>query len=134
RATLARKKEKVGKEEIKCLSLSATGDDWFGSHFLSPICEVPATGDYRIYIEAIKGPGQARVQLFQNENPVGEAVDLYAAEPDLSGRLLLGTLRLEEGKNNLMFKLVGKHEKASGLGLDLINVICVRQAETPPRN
>jgi hypothetical protein len=30
-----------------------------------------------------------------------------------------------------MFKLVGKNEKSSGLGLDLISVICVRATAKP---
>ena len=74
----------------------------------------------------VKGPAQAMVQLFQNENEVGPPVDLYAETPAKSGRLRLGELELPEGKNNLMFKLVGKNEKSAGLGLDLIQVICVR--------
>jgi hypothetical protein len=40
--------------------------------------------------------------------------------------VLLGQLELAEGKNNLMFKLVGKNEKSAGLGLDLIHIICAR--------
>jgi hypothetical protein len=66
------------------------------------------------------------VQLFQNENPVAEPVDLYSEKPVKIGRLLLGYLELAEGRNNLMLKLVGKNEQSSGLGLDLIAVICVR--------
>jgi hypothetical protein len=54
-------------------------------------------------------------------------VDLYAEKPTRSGRVLLGKLNLTEGRNNLMFKLVGKNEKSSGLGLDLISVICARE-------
>lgn len=127
RATLTRRKEKVGGEEIRFLSLSATNQDWFGPHFLSPTCDVPASGRYAVYIEAVKGPGQAMVQLFQNENPVAEPADFYAEKSILSGRVLLGRLDLAEGKNNLMFKLVGKNEKSSGLGLDLVSVICVRE-------
>jgi hypothetical protein len=127
RATLARKKEKIGEQEVRFLSLTATGRDWFGPHFLSPVCDVPVAGRYAIYLEGLKGPGQAMVQLFQNENPVAPPVDLYASEQEQSGRLLLGRLDLAEGKNNLMFKLVDKNEKSSGLGLDLIHVICVRE-------
>ena len=126
-ASLTRKKEQFGAEEVRFLSLSATGQDWFGHHFLSPTCEVPASGKYAIYIETVKGPAQAKVQLFQDENPVGEPVDLYAEKPAKSGRLLLGELNMSEGKNNLMFKLVGKNEKSAGLGLDLVQVICVRK-------
>jgi hypothetical protein len=125
-ASLTRKKETINKEEVRYLSLSATGNDWFGPHFLSPIVEVPAAGDYDIYLEVVKGPGQAKVQLFRDENPVAEPVDLYAETPSKSSRLLVGRLNLAEGKNPIMIKLVGKHPNSSGLGLDLIQVACVR--------
>jgi hypothetical protein len=39
----------------------------------------------------------------------------------------MGQLELAEGRNNLMFKLMGKNEKSTGLGFDLIQVICVRE-------
>jgi hypothetical protein len=126
-ASLTRKKQKIDNEEVRYLSLSADGADWFGPHFLSPICELPAAGRYAVFIEAIKGPTQGQVQLFQNENPVAEPVDLYAENPRKSGHVLLGELELKEGRNNLMFKLVGKNEKSSTLGLDLIQVICTRK-------
>jgi len=126
-ATLARKREKLGNEEVRYLSLSVTGNDWFGPHFLSVTCDVPAAGVYEVQIETLKGPSQARVQLFQNENPSGDPVDLYAEQPAKSGRLSLGKLELAEGKNPVMLKLVGKNDKSSGLGLDLIQVICIRK-------
>jgi hypothetical protein len=126
-ATLSRKQEKVGTEEVRFLALECQGSDWFGPHFLSPICDLSSAGKYRIYIEALKGPNQGKVQLFQNENPVSDPVDLYSAEREKTGRLLLGELELSEGKNNLMFKLVEKNEKSSGLALDLIQIICVRE-------
>ena len=127
RASLTRKKEKIADEEVGFLSFAAEGQDWFGPHFLSPTVDLPTAGRYAIFIEAVKGPGQGCVQLFQNENPAGESVDLYAEKPAKSGRLLLGRLDLEEGKNNLMLKLVGKNERSSGLGLDLVHLICVRE-------
>jgi hypothetical protein len=126
-ASLSRIRVRLGNEDVNALSLQATNSDWFGPHFLSPVCEVPAAGRYAIQIEAIRGPGQAMIQLFQNENPVGEPVDLYAEAPARSGRLALGTLELEEGRNNLMLKLVGKHERSGGLGLDLVRIVCVKQ-------
>ncbi|MBI4326579.1 MAG: DUF2961 domain-containing protein [Chloroflexi bacterium] len=126
RASLTRRKERLGEEEVRFLSLLATNQDWFGPHFLSPTCDVPAAGRYSIYVEAVKGPAQGMVQLFQNENPVAESVDLFAEKPAKSGRVLLGQLDLAEGRNNLMFKLVGKNEKSSGFGLDLISVTCVK--------
>lgn len=126
KASLTRKRERLGKEDVQFLSLRAKDGDWFGPHFLSPTCDVPAAGRYAIFIEAVKGPEQARVQLFQDENPVGEPVDLFAENLTKSGRLRLGELDLAEGKNNLMLKLVSKHEKSAGLGLDLITIICAK--------
>lgn len=126
-ATLARKQEKLGGEDVRFLSLTATGQDWFGPHFLAPTCDVPASGRYAIYVEAVTGPAQAKVQLFQNENPVADPVDLYAEKPAKSGRLLLGRLELAEGRNHLMLKLVGRNEKSTGLGLDLVSLTCVKE-------
>ncbi len=123
-ASLERRAEKVGQEEVRFLSLKATGQDWFGAPFLSLTCEAPSAGAYEILIEAMKGPGQAQVQLFQNEAPVAKAADLYQASRAKSGRVSLGMMELEEGKNNLMLKLPGKNEKAAGLALDLIQIIC----------
>ncbi len=125
-ASLTRKKAKLGGEEIRYLSLACKGSDWFGPHFISPVCEVPSEGNYSVYITAVKGPEQGKVQLFQNENPIGEPVDLYSAEPAKSQRLQMGTLFLREGKNNLMLKLVGANPESKGLNLDLFEVICIR--------
>jgi hypothetical protein len=126
-ASLTRKRERIGDEEIRFLSLAATEQDWFGPHFLSPTVDLPVAGQYAIFIETVKGPAQALVQLFQNENPVADPIDLYAEKPSKSGRVLIGRLDLDEGPNNLMIKLVGKNERSSGLGLDLISVICLRE-------
>lgn len=127
RATLTRKNEKIGGEETRYLSLRAEGDDWFGPHFISFTCEVPESGAHDIFIETIKGPTQAIVQLFQNENPTGPSVDLFAPEPVKSGRLFIGSLSLAEGRNNLMLKLVGKNDQSAALGLDITHIICVRK-------
>ena len=51
---------------------------------------------------------------------------MYSRERELVLKEYVGTLELEEGNNNLMFKLVGKNEKAGGLGLDLRSIICER--------
>jgi hypothetical protein len=126
RATLARKKEKIGEEEVRYLSLAAEGNDWFGPHFISFGCEVPEAGTYGIYIDAVKGPAQGKVQLFQNENPVAPSVDLYAEKAAKSGRIHVGDLVMSEGRNSVMLKLVEKNERSSGLGLDLVELICVR--------
>ena len=125
-ASLTRRKLKIGNEEVRYLSLACKGSDWFGPHFISPMCEVPSEGNYTVSITAVKGPEQGIVQLFQNENPIGEPVDLYAPEVVKSSRLQIGTLFLREGRNNLMLKLKGANPESKGLNLDLVEIVCLR--------
>lgn len=123
-ATLAKKTERLAgsNEEIRYLSLRAQGEDVFGLHALSLLCEVPEAGRYRVSLQALRGPEQGTVQLFQNERAVGEPVDVYAAERARGEVTLLGTLELREGTNPIFLKLIGKNPQASALGLDLVTL------------
>ena len=125
-ATLTKKDEQIGGKKVAFLSFVSGERDWFGKPFLSLVCDIPAAGRYDISIEAVKGPGQAIVQLFDREAPVGDPIDLYAPERQRSEKTSLGVLTLPEGPVNLMFKLVGKNEKSEGFGLDLITIQCDR--------
>ena len=125
-ATLSKRHEEIQGRRVAFLSMKAQGQDMFGPPFISLTCDIPAAGKYAVSIEAVKGPGQAQVQLFQNEAPVGGAVDLYATKRTRSKLVGLGTLSLDEGPANLMFKLVGKNEQSSGLGFDLVTIVCER--------
>jgi hypothetical protein len=125
-ATITKMDEQIDGQTTGFLRFTAEGPDWVGPPFISLVCEIPAAGSYKVSIEAVKGPGQAQVQLFQDREAAGPAVDLYAAERTRSELLDLGTLSLDEGPINLMFKLVGKDERSRGLGLDLITIQCER--------
>lgn len=125
-ATLTKKTEKLDGKNVQFLSLHAEGDDAFGHHFISFICELPTVGEYKVSLDAIKGPSQGKVQMFVDEAPVGPEVDLYAAKRERALGEYVGTIELSEGPNNLLFKLVGKHAESQGLGLDLTNIICER--------
>ena len=126
RATIARTTEKFGDKEVRYFSMKAQGEDIFGPHFVSFLCELPRAGRYRISIEGVKGPAQGRVQLFRDEQPVGEAVDLYAVERKPSAPIPVGTLDMLEGINQAFFKLVGKNDRSSGLGFDLARIVFER--------
>jgi len=125
-ATLTKNREKLDGKEVRYLSLRAKGSDSFGYHFICFVCELPAAGKYKVSIDAVKGPAQAKVQLFVDEAPVEQPVDLYVAERQPALDEYVATLDLVEGPNKLLFKLVGKNEKSQGLGLDLTNIICER--------
>jgi hypothetical protein len=121
-ATISKQDEQIDEEKTSYLSMRAEGQDWFGPPFLSLTCDIPAPGRYSVSMEAVKGPEQARVQLFENEAPVGDAIEMYAAKRHRSGMTVLGDLQLEEGPVNLMLKLIGKHDESKGLGFDLITI------------
>ncbi len=123
-ATLTKEGIQFDGREVRFLSMRAKDGATFGPHSISFTCELPAAGTYRISLEAIKGPEQAIVQLFRDEAPVGPALDLFSAERHPANNQIIGTLELEEGPNNLMFKLTGKNDQSEGLGFDLRSIIC----------
>jgi hypothetical protein len=121
-ATLTKKDERIGTENVGHLSFRATGGDIFGPHFLAFNCELPAAGKYRVSLEALRGPDVGIVQLSENEHPAGERVDLYAPQRGKGPLVTLGVLELKEGPNPVFLKLVGKNPASTGLGLDVVNL------------
>lgn len=126
RATLTKKNERIGKADERYISMRAEGEDVFGQHSISFLCNVPAAGRYRVIIDALVGPEQGRVQLFQNEHAVGELTDLYAPERARKNGIPMGELDLREGPNQVFFKLMSKREESKALGFDLITIILER--------
>jgi hypothetical protein len=125
-ATLTKLDEELNGTRVGFLRMQAAENDWFGAPFIALECPLPAAGKYRISIEAIEGPAQAVVQLFRNEMPAGPAVDFFAEKRAARSLASLGTIDALEGSNTLMLKLVRKHEKSSGFGLDLATIVCER--------
>jgi len=99
--------------------MSAEGRGSFGAHHVSFLCAIPSAGRYRVTIEAMKGPAQGIVQLFEREQAIGEPVDFFAEQRGKSEVKVMGVLDLKKGLNPVFFKLTGKNAKSSGLGLDL---------------
>ncbi|MFC2077171.1 hypothetical protein ACFLT7_08820, partial [candidate division KSB1 bacterium] len=97
-----------------------------GNHLISFTCEIPVAGKYRVSLDVVKGPESGIVQMFMDEAAAGPEVDLYAEKSEVSPGEYVGTLELEEGSNDLMFKIIGVNDKSSGQGLDLTNIICER--------
>lgn len=124
-ASVVKGKEKLEGADQQYISFQSTKENqWWGYPFIGFICEVPSTGQYRVSIDAIKGPGQAKVQLFMDEAPIGKEHDLYSEKREKATNLELAQMNLIEGRNILFFKLTGKNEKSTALALDLIRIIC----------
>jgi hypothetical protein len=122
-AVLMKRDDKVGDEQLRHLSMKAEGREVFGDHYISFICEMPSAGRYMISIEAIKGPDQGSVQVFKNEVGIGERADLYARDRKKSEVIPMAELEMKEGDNRVMFKLIGKNSRSSGLGFDIYRII-----------
>lgn len=125
-ATLSRRSIAVGTQPTRCLSLRNSGPDWFGHPFIAFLCEVPATGRYKVTIDALRGPDGGKVQLFRDEAPIGKPIDLYSATVEAAFGLDLGEVQAAEGIDTLMLKIVDKNPASSALGLDLVHVIYER--------
>jgi hypothetical protein len=126
-ATLTKKSAgQFDGRNVRCLSMVADGDDMFGPPMICFTCELPAAGTYQVSLDAVKGPAQGKVQLYMDEAARGPEVDLYSPASLPAKGLEVGTLRLQEGPNQLLFKIVGKHPESAGLGFDLTNIVCQR--------
>ncbi|MCW3098123.1 MAG: hypothetical protein JWL77_3741 [Chthonomonadaceae bacterium] len=126
-ATVSRREVPTGSGQKRCLSFRASKkEDFFGPPFLSMTFDLPATGKYKVYVDVVKGPEQALMELCQDELPVGPAIDLYREKPEIGSHLYLGDVLATEGNNRLMFKLVGKNDLSKAFGLDLIDVTFVK--------
>jgi hypothetical protein len=125
-ATLTKEGQTFDGKEVRYLSMRAKDQAIFGDHSISFSCEIPAAGTYKVSIDAVQGPEQGKVQLFVDEVPVGPEVDLYSAEAKPLRGEYIGTMQMEQGLNNLMFKIVGKNDKSEAQGFDLTNIICER--------
>jgi hypothetical protein len=125
-ATLAKVTAKIGETRVRHLSLRTTGEDIFGPHHIAFICDIPSSGTYDVSIKAVRGPDQGIVQIFRNDLPVGDPVNIYAEKPELSSALPLARIDLRAGNNLLFFHLVGKDERSKSSGLDLVEIVFER--------
>ena len=124
-ATLAKADEKVGGEDIRHLQFRATAGttDVFGPHNIVFEVEMPEAGRYQVLVQGVSGPTQGRVQMFEREVGVGEVIDLYAPARAKTAELPMGERDLAKGANTIMFKLVGKDERSTGLGFDVHRIM-----------
>lgn len=126
-ATLEKKSEKFEGKSFRYLSMRATGEDIFGPHSIAFTLDLPASGMYKVELEALYGPDLGITQMFQNEQAAGPPIDLYAAQRKPSALLPAGRIHALQGENTVFFRIVGKGSESSGLGLDLIRIILERE-------
>jgi hypothetical protein len=77
--------------------------------------EVPADGTYTVVARLGRGPDQGIVRPAVDGRPLGDPIDLAAAEPGRTDELVLGRLELAEGSHTVSFTVEGRAPGSSGL-------------------
>jgi hypothetical protein len=113
----------VGDVRVRYFSMRTSGEDVFGPHHVSFICDLPEAGPYKISVKAVLGPDQGILRIFERDRPAGTAVNLYAAERAVSGPLPLGIFEMRRGENIVYVHLVGADPRSKGMGFDLAELI-----------
>lgn len=121
---VSKRDERVGDRGVRFLRVDAEGEDVFGQHVLELLCDVPASGDYKVQIEAVAGPNRGTVQVFSDEMATGPLVDLHAATPAVR-RADLGRLTMRQGLAPIMLKLAPSGDQKR-FGLDLVTIELTR--------
>ncbi len=124
--TLTRTGIRVNNQWERVLSLRARDFGDFDLCFVDLRADVPSAGRYKIYLDYVKGPECGLLQVKREEVALGPELDLYAEKQEIVRDVYAGEIDAREGANGLMFKMLGKNPKASGMGVDLINVTLVR--------
>ena len=86
---------------------------------------VKDAGKYEIKAQLTKAADYGIVQLYVDDQKLGEPIDLYNEHLIATGELSLGTLELSAGQHKLTAEIVGANEKAAKgymFGLDYIKL------------
>ena len=97
-------------------------DRWKGPPQLGLNVIAPQAGNYRITVDALRGPRSAKLQLRVNDDPVGEIVDLYSPERARGGQVVVGTIHLDEGANVLQLSMPGRNANSTGSLAEIVSV------------
>jgi hypothetical protein len=62
--------------------------------------------------------------MLRDDQPIGKPIDFYAPRRGKTDLLRLAEIDLTRGPNHLFFALVGKNEKSTGKGFDLVEIHC----------
>jgi hypothetical protein len=125
--SLRKQQIKVGDSDVRVLSIEAKGEEMFGPHYIAFTVRISKAGDYRVSLEALRGPSQGTVQLMFNNVLVGKATSFAAPSLMKAEAVDLGTVRLKSGENQLFFQLANQAGKADPFHVDMVRIACTRK-------
>jgi len=123
-ATIGRVAEQIDGQTVRFLSLRQDGPPSLLQHFVALSADVPRSGRYVVSAIGIAGPDAGIVQMLRDDQPIGKPVDFYSPRRGKTDLLQLAEIDLARGPNHLFFALVGKNEKSTGKGFDLVEIHC----------
>jgi hypothetical protein len=125
--SLRKQQIKVGDSDVRVLSIEAKGEEMFGPHYIAFTVRISKAGDYRVSLEALRGPSQGTVQLMFSNVLVGKATSFAAPSLMKAEAVDLGTVRLKSGENQLFFQLANQAGKADPFHVDMVRIACTRK-------
>ena len=101
-------------EEGELVMVGGKEGDW-----MSFACRMGRPDNEEIIAWLTTGPDRAIAQLYVDDQPVGEPVDLYSSVTIPGDRVALGRMFLTRGNHTYKFAAAGKNERASGYSIGL---------------
>ena len=123
---LSRVDQTFGDRNERVLRVRLANSKQVEGHYVAFDAPVLEPGTYAISVEAATGPDEGIIRLLDQDQQVGEAIDLYAPEPALSGEHPLANLTLPAGGAPLYIAMVGKNPASTGQGFTLVRIKCER--------
>ena len=125
--SLRKQEMKLDGRDVRVLSIEAQGEEKFGPHYIAFSVQIPKAGNYRVSVEALRGPLQGTVQLMFNNGLVGKAVSFAGPSLTKADAVDLGSVPFTVGENQLFFQLGSDTTKLSSFHIDLVRIVCTRQ-------
>lgn len=101
------------------------GDHSGAGNTLSLSVPLVESGTYTVTGAFTMAADFGTVQLYFNDQPLGQPLDFYSPTLQRSQELLLGEVHLDKGNNVLKVEVVGKNERSANylFGLDYIRLV-----------
>lgn len=125
--SLRKQELKVDNKDVRVLSIEAQGEEMFGPHYIAFTVPVPSAGDYKVAVEALRGPEQGTIQLMANNHEIGKPVSFKAGSLTRGEPVSLGTVPFRTGENQIFLRLGSEDGGPNPFHADLVRIICTRQ-------
>ncbi|MBI1783883.1 DUF2961 domain-containing protein [Candidatus Sumerlaeota bacterium] len=111
------------KQHYETLTLTPAGRN----AFMKVEVEVPAAGEYEVYLSYLKGPSYGIFKVNNRQDSLCEPIDAFATVAEVKIEHCVGTVYFEEGVNSLTFEITGRNPGATGGEFALHRILLKRK-------